>query len=98
MQLTLQPAKIYGIQLGPSREIERLFDVLYLDDKVRVVEFLPDGSPDSNSTQPVLFVMRRLSEVQHASSSMQVSLCHYLQPKHVNLVFCESMKLWFLLI
>ena len=98
MQLTLQPAKIYGIQLGPSREIERLFDVLYLDDKVRVVEFLPDQSPDSNSTDPVLFVMRRLSQVQHASSGIQVSLCHYLQPTHMNLVFYDSMYLWFLLI
>jgi len=72
MQLILQPAKIFGIQLGPSKSIERVFDVLYLDEKVRVVEFLPDQSPNSNSSEPVLFVLRRLSNVQHPQSSTQV--------------------------
>ncbi|KAA6417469.1 MAG: hypothetical protein FRX49_12548 [Trebouxia sp. A1-2] len=70
-KLTLQPAKIFGIQLGPSKSIERVFDVLYLDEKVRVVEFLPDQSPNSNSSEPVLFVLRRLSDVQHPQSSTQ---------------------------
>ena len=72
VQLTLQPAKIFGIQLGPSKSIERVFDVLYLDEKVRVVEFLPDQSPNSNSSEPVLFVLRRLSNVQHPQSGTQV--------------------------
>jgi hypothetical protein len=72
MQLILQPAKIFGIQLGPSKSIERVFDVLYLDEKVRVVEFLPDQSPNSNSSEPVLFVLRRLSDVQHPQSGRQV--------------------------
>lgn len=70
-KLTLQPAKIFGIQLGPSKSIERVFDVLYLDEKVRVVEFLPDQSPNSNSSEPVLFVLRRLSNVQHPQSGTQ---------------------------
>ena len=73
VQLILQPAKIFGIQIGPSRSIERIFDVLYLDETVRVVEFLPNESPDSNSTDSVLFVMRRLSRVQHPQPSIQVS-------------------------
>ena len=73
VQLTLQPAKIYGVQIGPSRRIERLFNVLYLDEKVRVVEFLPNESPDSNSTVPVLFVMRRLSKVPRHQADTQVS-------------------------
>lgn len=71
-QLTLQPAKIFGIQLGPSKSVERVFDVLYLDEKVRVVEFLPDQSPNSNTPEPVLFVLRRLSDVQHPQSGTQV--------------------------
>ncbi|DBA81650.1 TPA: hypothetical protein ACH3X1_007403 [Trebouxia sp. C0004] len=71
-KLTLQPAKIFGVQLGPSKSIERVFDVLYLDEKVRVVEFLPDQSPNSNSSEPVLFVLRRLSNVQHPESGTQV--------------------------
>lgn len=70
-KLILQPAKIFGIQLGPSRSIERIFDVLYLDETVRVVEFLPNESPGSNSTDSVLFVMRRLSEVQHPQAGIQ---------------------------
>ncbi len=74
MQLILQPAKIFGIQLGPSKSIERVFDVLYLDEKVRVVEFLPDQSPNSNSSEPVLFVLRRLSNVQQPHASTQVTL------------------------
>lgn len=73
VQLILQPAKIFGIQIGPSRNIERIFDVLYLDETVRVVEFLPNESPNSNSTDSVLFVMRRLSDVQRPQPDIQVS-------------------------
>ncbi|KAL0051506.1 hypothetical protein WJX82_008830 [Trebouxia sp. C0006] len=78
-KLILQPAKIFGIQLGPSKSIERVFDVLYLDEKVRVVEFLPDQSPNSNSSEPVLFVLRRLSNVQHPQSSTQKQASNQLQ-------------------
>ena len=100
MQLILQPAKIFGIQLGPSKSIERVFDVLYLDEKVRVVEFLPDQSPNSNSSEPVLFVLRRLSNVQHPQSSTQViqtsmpSALHACSPKCASLRSLVTWKLF----
>ena len=65
-QITLQPAKLYGLKLGPE-STERTFEVLYLDERVRVVKFLPDES--SQNSEPVLFVLRRLSKV-HANTEV----------------------------
>ena len=60
LQITLEPARIYGIKLGPE-STERTFEVLYLDERVRVVQFLPSKS--GKSSEPVLFVLRRLGSV-----------------------------------
>lgn len=60
MQITLEPARIYGIKLGPE-STERTFEVLYLDERVRVVQFLP--SSPAKGSEPVLFVLRRLGAV-----------------------------------
>lgn len=66
MQITVEPATIYGIKLGPE-SAERTFEVLYLDERVRIVQFLP--SDLAQSSDPVLFVLRRLSAVH---STIQV--------------------------
>lgn len=60
LQITIEPAKIYGLKLG-SESTERMFEVLYLDERVRVVQFLPSNL--SKSSEPVLFVLRRLGKV-----------------------------------
>lgn len=59
-KITLEPARIYGIKLGPE-STERTFEVLYLDERVRVVQFLP--SSPAKGSEPVLFVLRRLGAV-----------------------------------
>ena len=69
MQLILQPAKLFGIQVGRSRDVERLFNVLYLDEAVRVVEFVPDKASKGSSNETVLFVLRRLNRLSHKSST-----------------------------
>lgn len=68
-KLILKPSKIFGIQVGPDRRIERFFNVLYLDEKVRVVKFVPDQSKGQRNT--VLFVLKRLSAVPTPQSSNQ---------------------------
>lgn len=60
LQITLEPARIYGIKLGPE-STERTFEVFYLDERVRIVQFLP--SSPGKSSEPVLFVLRRLGAV-----------------------------------
>ena len=72
MQLVLQPAKLFGIQLGRSRGIERFFNMVYLDEAVRVVEFVPDKTSKGSSDQTTLFVLRRLKSSPHTSTSNQV--------------------------
>jgi hypothetical protein len=61
-----------------SEAVQRLFEVLYLDQRVRVVRFLPDR--DSNSQQQ-LFVFERIaveadeevSGVRSSAASMATS-------------------------
>lgn len=64
MQITVEAAKIFGVKLGPERA-ERNFEVLYLDERVRIVQFLPSDS--QQSSEPVLFVLRRLDSVTQVS-------------------------------
>ena len=64
LQITVQAARIFGVKLGPERA-ERKFEVLYLDERVRVVQFLPSDS--QQRSEPVLFVLRRLDYVTQVS-------------------------------
>ena len=57
LQITVEAAKVFGMKLGPERA-ERKFEVLYLDERVRIVRFLPNDP--EQSSEPVLFVLRRL--------------------------------------
>lgn len=52
-----------------SEAVQRKFEVLYLDERVRVVRFLPDADSDS---QPQLFVFER--EVEDAEDDVEVRL------------------------
>lgn len=72
-QVDLEPAalKVAG-NAGLSQQseaVQRTFEVLYLDERVRVVRFLPDA--DSGS-QPQLFVFQR--EAEEAEDEMEVLL------------------------
>ena len=64
LQITVEAAKIFGVKLGPERA-ERNFEVLYLDERVRIVQFLPNNP--EQSSEPVLFVLRRLDSVTQVS-------------------------------
>lgn len=64
LQITVAAAQILGVQLGPERA-ERTFEVLYLDERVRIVQFLPHDP--EKSSEPVLFVLRRLGSTTQVS-------------------------------
>ncbi len=70
-QVDLEPAalKVAG-NAGVTNQgeaVQRMFEVLYLDERVRVVRFLPDA--DSGS-QPQLFVFQR--EAEEAEDDVEV--------------------------
>ena len=82
----MEPAKLHGLRLGPE-STERTFEVLYLDRRVRVVEFLPDKS--AKSSEPVLFVLRRLSKV-HANTQVSWSLLQQQMTGAIEFKLMES--------
>ena len=72
-QVDLEPAALKeagnaGLR-QQSEAVERTFEVLYLDERVRIVPFLPDA--DSGS-QPQLFVFQR--EAEEAEEEVEVLL------------------------
>lgn len=79
MQVDLEPAalKVAG-NAGLSQQseaVQRLFEVIYLDEQVRVVRFLPDRDSDS---QPQLFVFERIPT--GAEDDEEVSISESLAP------------------
>ena len=62
-QVDLEPASLrVGGGAGvnqPGEAVQRTFEVLYLDERARVVRFLPEAGSDS---QPQLFVFERIAE------------------------------------
>ena len=69
LQITVEAAKIFGVKLGPERA-ERKFEVLYLDERVRIVQFLPNDP--EQSSEPVLFVLRRLD----SATKVRLLICN----------------------
>ena len=63
MQVNFEPA---AVNRGES--ITRRFEVLFLDERVRVVQFLPE----EEDREPVLFVFERVAEEDTEEQELEV--------------------------